>query len=851
MFAGLVKTFKSLFSEPPPGDILHRGRLPPSQAEWQALLERHTLAQLLPYESWDPDSGLYYNEDSVSFLLEVTPSVGMDDETLRVLSGLYSALPADSTAQYTLYASPDILPLIKRWANLRQEDASITDESFVRAHHRNENIFRATLRRRVEYLLSGTWSSLFSDQAMLIRDFKVLLSVTRPSGSHDLTHNIPYDIKEQMIQLRESISGTLRSAGLSSRPMEADAFINFMDTVLNPRHVRRNTLSYQEDRLIRDQVVDGDTLVLIGREGLAIQHGEMLLDTRMYSTREYPVTWAGWGMDKLIGDLMSNTLRIPCPFMMSFVVHVPDQVSAAGEAKYKSARATQMADSQIGKFVPVWRERKADWDFVSSQIQAGHSLVRGGFQVVLFAPHGSGSQAEHQLMALYKSAGWTLTRDSFVAVHAFLSALPMTAGPAFVKELESFSRLRTFLTWSCANLAPASAEWWGTGTPLLMLQGRRGQVMHIDPWDNKQGNYNMAMAAASGSGKSFFTQEIIMSILGTGGRVWTIDRGESYKNICQLLGGLYLRFDGNSNINLNPFTRIDNATFSDDLPMLKALVAHMASPSAHLGAMESSWIEQALKQVWATHRQQTTISHLFDALKSDEDPRKSDLADCLFPYTKEGVYARFFEGDNNLDLDRPFVALELKDLDAMPDLQSLVLLLLMMRITEDMYLGGRSQRKLCVIDEAWKLMGSGNAGAFIEEGYRTARKYEGAFLTVTQGINDYYKSGTAQAAFENSDWVFLLRQKKESLMQLQKSGRFAMEESEMKLLNSIHTIHGKYSEVATYSPEGMAIGRLIVDPFSEKLYSTKGTEFDFIQRAMADGKTLAQAVEQLAAGVRR
>jgi len=285
--------------------------------------------------------------------------------------------------------------------------------------------------------------------------------------------------------------------------------------------------------------------------------------------------------------------------------------------------------------------------------------------------------------------------------------------------------------------------------------------------------------------------------------------------------------------------------------MLKALMAHMASPNSPLGVMESSWIEQALKEVWASEKQKTTVTHVFDSLKQDGDKRKADLADCLFPYTKHGVYAKFFEGENNLDLDRSFVALELKDLDAMPDLQSLVLLLLMMRITEDMYLGERTQRKLCVIDEAWKLMGYGNAGSFIEEGYRTARKYEGAFLTVTQGVNDYYKSGTAQAAFENSDWVFLLRQKKESLMQLQASGRFAMEESEMKLLRSIHTIHGKYSEVATYSPDGMAIGRLIVDPFTEKLYSTKGTEFDFIQNQVAQGATLAQAVEKLAEGVKR
>ena len=842
MLSILAKPFKAFFAESSPGEALARKALPPTQGEWNILLQRYGLAQLLPYESWDEDTGLFYNEDCISFLLEVTPSVGMDEETLRVLSGVFSALPSGYTAQYSLYASPDILPLMKRWANLRQEDEDPGDSAeHIRPHHRNENIFRATLRRRVDYLLGGTWTSLFSDQAMLVRDFRIFLSVNQPLTE---THNT-----EQLIQLRESITGTLRSAGLSSRPVDAGAFVNYMDTVLNPRPVKRNTLSYQEDELLRDQIVDGDTVALVGREGLAIQHGETLLDTRMYSVREFPPQWAGWGMDKLIGDLMSNTLRIPCPFMMTFTVHVPDQVSAAGEAKYKSARATQMADSQMGKFVPVWKERKADWDFVSTQIQAGHSLVRGGFQVVLFAPHGTGSQAEHQLKALYKSAGWTLTRDSFLSVHAFLSTLPMMAGPVLVKELEGFSRLRTFLTWSCANLAPATAEWWGTGTPLIMLQGRRGQIMHLDPWDNKQGNYNMAMAAASGSGKSFLTQEIIMSILGTGGRVWTIDRGESYKNISKLLDGLYLNFNRDTQVNLNPFTRVEN--FSNDLPMLKALLAHMASPTSPLGVMESSWLEQALKEVWIAQKQQTTVTHVFEALKQDGDPRKADLADCLFPYTKEGVYARFFEGENNLDLDRPFVALELKDLDAMPDLQSLVLLLLMMRITEDMYLGERTQRKLCVIDEAWKLMGYGNAGSFIEEGYRTARKYEGAFLTVTQGVNDYYKSGTAQAAFENSDWVFLLRQKKESLKQLQASGRFAMEGEEMKLLRSIHTIHGKYSEVATYSPDGMAIGRLIVDPFTEKLYSTKGTEFDFIQQRVKQGATLAQAVEELAAGVQR
>ena len=97
MFSRLTKPFRDFFSESPPGDALAHNALPPTQDEWNELLQRHGLAHLLPYESWDEETGLYHNEDCSSFLLEVTPSVGMDEETLRVLSGIYSALPSGYT----------------------------------------------------------------------------------------------------------------------------------------------------------------------------------------------------------------------------------------------------------------------------------------------------------------------------------------------------------------------------------------------------------------------------------------------------------------------------------------------------------------------------------------------------------------------------------------------------------------------------------------------------------------------------------------------------------------------------------------------------------------------------------
>jgi conjugal transfer ATP-binding protein TraC len=215
------------------------------------------------------------------------------------------------------------------------------------------------------------------------------------------------------------------------------------------------------------------------------------------------------------------------------------------------------------------------------------------------------------------------------------------------------------------------------------------------------------------------------------------------------------------------------------------------------------------------------------------------------------MYARFFEGPSTMEFDNPFVVLELGELNNKPDLQSVVVLILMMQIAQAMYQGDRSVRKMCIIDEAWRLMSSGNAGQFIEEGYRVARKHGGNFVTVTQGIDDYYKSETAKAALQNADWVYLLRQKPESIQQLAHSDRLVMNDFMNRALRSVDTKQGQYSELMVYGPNGWTIGRLVVDPFAEKLYSTKAEEYEAIDRMLAAGYTLEQAIEELVRGSRR
>jgi len=808
--------------EEPPAAAYATGAAPPTLQAAGALARAHRLSGLLPYESYDPESRLFYNEDSVGFLLEMAPAVGLDEHRLKVLGSLFTqGLKPGTTVQISLYASPDILPLLEQWAQARTGTG--------------RDVFAYLAAKRVEYLRRGNWRSLLSDQPMLLRDYRLFVGVMRPLGGTGE--------EEYLSRTRSAVRGILASAGLLCHEVEAEAFVNLLDTMLNPPRDRRRPLRWEEDRLLRDQVVDGDTILLVGRDGLGLAHGDLVLDVRPYSVRQYPRAWAGWSMGELIGDLFSNTLRLPCPFLYTLTVHVPDQLTATHRAKMKAARATQMADSPMGRYLPAWAERKQDWDFVSRMVEDGHRLLSAHFQVVLFAPEGEGDHAEQRLNALFESRGWTLQKDRFAALHAFLSGLPLMAGPAFAEEMRTLGRLRTFLTWSCVNTAPLVAEWKGTGTPLLMLLGRRGQVMHIDPFDNTKGNFNIAVAAASGAGKSFFTQEMVTSLLGTGGRIWVIDSGRSYERLCHLVGGTFLAFTEDANIRLNPFSGIRN--IAEEMPMLKALLAQMAAPKQPLNSLQMSYLEEAAKSAWDEHGNEATVTHVARRLVDNDDESAQRVGRMLYPYTLEGSYGRYFEGASNIDLDNPFVVLELGELDSRPDLQTVVLLLLMMRITEAMYLGDRNQRKLCIIDEAWRLMGQGNAGQFVEQGYRTARKFGGAFMTITQGIDDYFKSGTSKAALDNADWVFLLRQKPESIKAAETSDRIMMDESLRRLLTSVDTQQGKYSEIAVMGPGGTTVGRLIVDPFAEKLYSTRAQEYAAIEKMQAQGMSLVEAVERL------
>ncbi len=852
MLRNLINDLESALANVRATDLLpgsRAGRAP-------ALDDSASLSQWLPYRAYLEDSQIFVNRDALGFCMEVRPQSGADEDMARVLTALYAASPAGTGIQFHLLASPDIRGTLGRYADLRLPDEAVPEFDELGRPGRHGNIHRTMARRRVGHYLAGARHSLLPNQSYLFRNFRLVVSVSLPGSPENLSRI------EELLLLRDGQRATLHAAGFPSRPWTATELINWVSALVDPHRQGGEglPLTYDPGRELRDQVVDRSTRLFIRQTGIELSNPAEAesRELRLLSVRSFPPRFALWNMGSLIGDLYQATLQYPCPFMITLGVHVLDPEATRNWAYLKAARATTNATSYMARFLPDMQERKADWDIVLKAMDDGQQLVDLHHQVALFAPMRDMARAEQSARSIFRARGFELSRDTMMMTQGLIGSLPMTMSSAFHADLGRMKRVTTKTSANAVHLAPLIAEWQGTGTPVLVLGGRRGQVMQIDVYDNPAGNYNVAIAGTSGSGKSLLLNEIAASYLGTGARVWIIDVGRSYEKACRNFGGSFIEFTENAGLSLNPFTFVDD--IDEDMELLQPLLAQMVSPREPLEGFQYSTLGSAIKKVWRAKGREMTVTDIHDLLATgrlddpndsdkegsgsatEGDRRLKDLAAMLQPYTRDGTYGKYFDSHATIDFSSDFIVLELEELKAKKDLQTVVLLIVMYRITREMYFS-RDRKKIVIIDEAWDLLSGGATAEFIEAGYRRARKYKGAFMSATQGVDDYYRNPAAKAALDNSDWMFLLRQKPESIEMMDKLGQVTMDDAMKRLLQSLRTEHGAFSEVFIHSPAGNGIGRLIVDPYSLLLFSSRAEDFGAINAKRAMGMTVSQAID--------
>lgn len=799
------------------------------------LLRRYPLSEYLIYRAYDPEHQLYWLADGrCGTVFACDPLLGLGEQSLSKLTNLFEMdLPAGSTIQVALHASPVIDSWLSAYTGLRKT----ADPLLQRLAERTTSFYRE--RRK----------ALMPSSGLPPRDVTCYISVTMPLAGEQ-----PNGVSAAYIQEKcAGIGQLLKSIGLYGERLSPVGLLRLLHQLLNPSHrLDEAPTTYDPLRTLADQAIRYDTVTRLHPQYLEID-GRFI---KSLSVQQFPEQWHGGRNRELIGSLTRIFDQITVPFWLNLNTVRLDGSSTLSGIRKKHLLITNQSFGGLMNVVPQLKRKKEHYDAMVSALADGRQPIGLFMQMLLWCESPELVEKQTQaVQALYRGLDWLIQQDQYIGLPMLLSALPMGLSNDVVAMRDKIRRLKTVHTGVVPHLCPVVGDWKGVGRPVVLLASRSGQLMNLDVFSNPSGNYNICVAAKSGSGKSFFANELIRSYLGLGARIWMIDAGNSYKKLCEQVRGQYIEFGRRHHeFCLNPIASVVERD-TDEMAMLKAIFAQMASPSRPLDDLQMAWMEQALNRVLDAQGKEGTPTDVAKVLLESEDGRQRDLGQMLYPYTAKGNYGRLFnraaltpEEDRDLSFDNPFVVLELDGLDTMPEVRSVILLELLFSIQGAMYTEAKDRPKICGMDEAWDLLSQGgNTATFFDKSVRRVRKYGGSILTITQGVNDYYdKMGeTGRSLLENSDFVVLLQQKAESVEAIKEKKRLILSDYEFGLINGLHKMEGEYSELYIYTPIGRSIARLVTDRYTQLYYSTTPTELSRIATLQEGGLSTEEAIVRM------
>ena len=783
-----------------------------------------SFSDVLSYDLFDPASALFELQDAneqtaLGFALECVPQVGTSSQMELVLQDLPLHLPTGSSMQVILYADPEVRGQLASYCRARPGPQS----------DRGETIHRQMVRRRFDHMIH------LPDELKPC-NYRLFFSVTKPGSLASCV-----DIAE-MQRLRQQLETSLDSCAIPSERMSAGEIVQLLGSLLNPRSMNRRGYVYNRNEPISSQLLLKDTVIDVGCSAIEVSgDGEPFQYKSLHATR-YPNSMRLGGMLGLLGDPLRSNLIYLGPFVLSMCLHMIDQERARTLVTLKSTRATTNASSVMARLMPsYYRRQQNDWQICSDVLDGGGGMILLSHQVLIQAPLGEMAVAEERARAIWRTRNFTLASCEYLQLQGLMAVLPLSMTPGFATDCRTLGLLSHKTSHNAAHSMPILSEWKGTRRPAMQMVSRRGQLMNIDIFDSI-GNHNLVVAGTSGSGKSVLLNEITASSLSLGAKVWIFDIGRSYIRLAQMFGGEIVQFGPKASICLNPFSAVID--IDEDMRLLKPMFTQMIAPHSGLSDLQRAQLEKAIKRVWQERGRNATPADVQAQLAriGESDSRITDMVAMLHPYTT-GAHAKWFNGPATLNLNSDLIVFELEELANDPELRSVITMQLLYFVTQDMY-SSRDRRKLTLIDEAYEIMRGDNVAEFIEQGYRRARKYNGAFLSATQSIADFYANPAGRSAIANSDWMMLLSQKDEELRMLINSGQLALSESEQALVRSLVTRPGRYSEVFMRC-EGIAsgVGRLVLDPHSELLFSSKAEDNQDLARQLAAGHDLPGALD--------
>lgn len=792
-------------------------------------------SELFPYRFFDEREKLYYLDGGVGgFIFECNVLVGVEDSLYKQIAMLFDEqLPEGGVLDFLLLASDDLDPAIARWKSNRQGDSEIYRKL---EKYRDEFFKEYNEREGVNFKH---------------RDYRLFISYSNLVDKKNPA--------EKIIKFQQRLCTIFQGLGLNPNILEPEGLIKLLKELVNYPDFK--DVNYRKADSISDQVIDTRNPMLVDKEGV-MNRGDKYL-TRVYEVTGYPKDgFSIMEMPLLLGDVDNDAMQIPGRF--AIIYSISNEIKSAKQEAYKKKGEVviKQAEGLLERFNRVLKEEGREWrEIIENNLKNKERFLRSSFLVMITTESKRVDHAEQSLMSLWRKHDFQLKPLHYFHLPALLSFCPLMNKGEIGKLLRKFDIKRTVMSSEPKALLPIHGEWKGGKEGGMILTGRRGQLFS---WNNFFGanNYNACVVGETGSGKSVFLQEFVMGHLSEGTKVFVVDIGRSFKRTCKIKKGDFLSFGSGSKVCLNPFSNIPEEgeydpkaiededkpdLTQDSLNYLKKIVQKMAAPLYGTTDLQNASIAYALYEVWQEYKREADIDKLIEKL-SARGEREKDLGLMLFDFCSKGNYGKFFNGKSNIKFDNQLTVLEFDNLRELPELGGVIMQMLAIQIVQQVYGGDRTQKFVILFDEAWYALE--NFPQFLASMAKTVRKYNGSLVLGTQSLEHFYGAGEGGITIEDTarrsvagscGWKVMLKQSVDSTESLEK---MKMPEDLIDVVRGLNTVKGEYSEMLVYhSEKNYFISRLMLDKFSQVLYSSSPDVYASIERYMKKGLETAEAVE--------
>ena len=762
-----------------------------------------TPAEFLTFRAYDETHQIFHgygNNDEDPWLgcaWIAAPLGGVNQQTLdKIVAAMKSGLPAGSVVQFGLLSSPDIDEIVTSYISNKTQ----------------ESVLGEMVRHQADLIRGGVDNPIIQTDSILLSKKRLLITLKVPAT----VDPSPQDVSTANDHC-DAFEHAMSITGMDVQRMDRGWLLRVYRIIFgmyNP--LLPDYLQSVEDALpLRSQVcAPGDT-IKFGHNEITFNDGAW--HAKILSTQYFPKHASLAGMNAFIGDPDGLYNQITDPYWLVTTIRIPDQVEKSAWMRSRASIINHQAFGPMMRMIPQLKYKKEGMDILTDEVDGKHgTLVEMNFTMVLFSRDRDNlMRLAGSLRAYFAALKFDIREDARVLREVFNEFLPLNTSETGTRNLRRFHTMG--LVHACQFL-PILADSPPQDQGVMLLTTRRGDPALFDLYRSTL-NRNGVVSATAGAGKSQFLQGLAKDYLAEGAKVWMVEAGRSFYKFTRVLGGQYIEFNEDSKICVNPFTHVED--INDEMDHLIAVMAKMASPNERLSDKRRALFAQAIQSVFGHKGRTATPDDVADfLLKQENNEEANSLGQQMYPFAK-GHYAKWFNRDSNVNFNADLVAVELQDLAGRPDLQQVILLQVLSRIADEMF-SSRGRKQILIVDEAWALLDDPLAAQALEALYRKVRKYEGAVIIATQGIDDLYKSDNTKAIVSNSAWQFILKQTGETLNAAVQSGKLRIDDYGLHMLHTLHTQPGQYSEVMVRHGEWFNIYRYVAPRFDQVVFSTSG-----------------------------